>query len=305
MAPVVYLNGEWMPRSSATIAVDDRGFLFGDGVYEVARAYRGRLFALDRHLARLSRGLRAIEIAPPDGGVDSLAPVIERLLAENGLSESDATVYLQITRGAAARTHHFPPAGTAPTVYGFASALTVAVQAQTDGGSAITMPDIRWARCDIKSVNLLPNVLAKQAAVAAGVTETIFVRDSAITEGSHTNVFAVLQGELRTYPECNYILSGVTREVVLELAAELGIPVRESPVFVHDIAAASEVMLTGTTLDVTPLVTVDGRAIGDGRPGPVARALQKALALRTGGRAAGSPTTRGRLEVPSRPRYQS
>lgn len=284
MTAVVYMNGEWMPRSHARIAVDDRGFLFGDGVYEVIRAYGGRLFAVDRHLARLALGLRAIAITPPADVADSLASVAERLLAENGLAESDAIVYLQVTRGAAPRTHHFPPAGTRPTVYGYAVSLTVTTQLQAEGGTAITVPDIRWARCDIKTVNLLPNVLAKQAAVAAGVNEAIFVRDSAITEGSHTNVFAVVDGELRTYPACNYILAGVTREVVLELARELAIPLRETPVFVHELAVASEVMLTGTTADVTPLITIDGRRVSDGRPGPVARALQQALGRRTGSR---------------------
>jgi D-alanine transaminase len=203
-----------------------------------------------------------------------------RLIRDNGMTEGEGTVYLQITRGAAPRTHYFPPAETPCTVFMATSRFTVPHERRAAGVSVVTYPDIRWTRCDIKSVNLIPAVLARQFAVDHEVFEAIFVRDSAITEGSHTNFFGVLDGELRTYPASNYILGGVTREVVLELARELGIPTLERPFHVHDLPRLEEAFLTGTTTDVMPVVQVDGRAVGDGRPGPVTLQLYEALARR-------------------------
>jgi D-alanine transaminase len=276
MSGLVYLNGNFVPRADAKLSVDDRGFLFGDGVYEVTRAVEGRLFEAERHCARLERGLRALAIEP-GLGAGELREISERLLRENGLRSGEATVYLQITRGAAPRTHHFPPAGTRATVYLSAARLTPVAAVRARAATAVTVPDVRWARCDLKTVNLLPNVLAKQRAVAAGVDEAIFVRDGAITEGSHTNVFGVLDGEVRTYPASNYILAGVTREVVIELAAELGVALRETPLFTDDLPRLSELFVTSTTFDVLPVVRLDDRPVGDGRPGPIARALYQAL----------------------------
>ena len=195
-------------------------------------------------------------------------------------------MYLQITRGAAPRSHHFPPPGTAPTVFLSASRLTVPEEVRARGAAAITIPDLRWARCDLKTVNLLPNVLAKQQAVAAGAFEAILVRDGIVTEGASSNLFAVIGGVLRTHPATHRILAGITREVVLELAAELGLAVAEEPIAAGELAGASEVLITATTADVMPVGRVDGRAVGDARPGPVARALQGALRARMDNRAA-------------------
>jgi len=275
---LVYLNGEYLPAERALVPAGDRGFLFGDGVYEVTRAIDGRLFAADRHMRRLARGLRALAIDVAPAEQEALLEVSERLLAENGLAEREAAVYVQITRGAALRTHHFPPAGTRPTVYAFAWRLTPIPELRAEGAHVVTHPDLRWARCDLKTVNLLPNVLAKQKAHEAGAFEAVLVRDGAITEGSHTSIFGVVDGELRTYPLTHHILPSITREIVLELAAEAGIEVRQQPIRVEELAHLSEMFLTSTTADVLPIVSVDGRPVGTGRPGPVAARLYTRLA---------------------------
>src|SRR5262245_29867727 len=196
----VYLNGSYVERAAAKVPVDDRGFLFGDGVYEVTRAYDGVLFGWARHLRRLERGLEGLGISVAARVRDGLAEISERLLRENGLESGDATVYLQITRGVAQRTHYFPPPGTPPTVFLSASRLAVPDEIRTRGAAAIAIPDLRWGRCDLKTVNLLPNVLAKQQAVAAGAFEAVLVRDGIVTEGASSNVLAVKDGVLRTHP---------------------------------------------------------------------------------------------------------
>lgn len=282
---LVYLNGEYLPAEEAFVPVVDRGFIFGDGLYEVTRAVDGRLFAEGGHWLRLERGLRALGI-DVRGHLDraSVREASERLLRENGLTRGHATVYLQVTRGAAPRTHWFPPEGTPPTVYLSASPFKIPEDLRTNGASAITLPDIRWARCDLKTVNLLGAVLAKQRAREAGAFDAVLIRDGAVTEGGATNVFAVIDGRLRTYPKSNYILPGITRDIVIDLAREQGLEVEEAAVFAHEIHDAQEIFFTGTTTDVQPVVKLDDRRVGDGRPGPVAIAMQKALmALMEGG----------------------
>ncbi|CAN5830904.1 aminotransferase class IV [soil metagenome] len=280
---LVYLDGTYLRRGEARVSVDDRGFIFGDGVYEVIRASGGCLFTADEHLARLERGMRGIGIPMhADCARDRLLAIAEHLLRENGLLEGEATVYVQVTRGCAPRTHHFPAPECAPTVYLSAARFTPPVQIRVVGASAITHPDIRWSRCDLKTLNLLPNVLAKQRAVEAGATEAILVRDGVVTEGASTNVFGMVGGELRTYPVANYILAGITRGVVIHLAAELGITVAERPILAEELPHVEELFITGTTTDVLPVVQLDGRPIGDGRPGPITNALGEALARRMG-----------------------
>ena len=276
MPGVVYLNGEFLPRERATLSVDDRGFIFGDGIYEVTRVVNGRLFEADRHMRRLFYGLRGIGIESRLTA-DEIIDIHHRLIRENALTTGEGYVYLQITRGAAPRTHYFPPAGTAPTVFLSTSTFTPNRAQREAGATAVTYPDIRWSRCDLKTVNLLGAVLAKQAAVSTGALEAVFIRDGVITEGSHTNVFGVIDGELRTYPRSNYILPGITRDVVLELAVEEGINVREIPILQTEIGRLDELFVTGTTSDVTPIVQLDGRAIGSGKPGAITRQLAAAL----------------------------
>lgn len=273
---LVYLNGEYVPLAEARIPVDDRGFLFADGVYEVVRVYGGRPFLMDAHLQRLREGLAALRIADP--GIEGLGLVAELLLDENALRSRDATIYIQVTRGAAPRAHAFPPTGTPPTVYLAAKPFEQhAAASSRDGAAAITVPDTRWSRCDIKSVSLLPNVLANQAAKEAGAFEALFVRDGIVIEGSHSNLFAVMDGTLVTYPACNYILAGITRRHVIGLAEALGIPVALAPIPLSRLFTAAELFLTGTTTEVLPVTRVDGRDIGDGRPGPITRSLQRAF----------------------------
>ena len=276
---IVYLNGQFLPRNEAKLSVDDRGFFFGDGVYEVTRVVRGRLFEWDRHARRLARGLRELRI---EAGLDldTIRSLQERLIRENGMLEGQGTIYLQITRGAAPRTHHFPPAGTPATVFLSASPFTPASEVRARGVAVTTYPDYRWSRCDLKTVNLLPAVMAKQFAADHDAFESIFVREAVITEGSHTNVFGVIDGTVRTYPNSNYVLPGVTRDVVIELANEAGIPVSETPIYVHEVDALEECFLTGTTSDVMPVVTIDGKTVGSGRPGAITMRLYEALAKR-------------------------
>lgn len=276
----VYLNGAYLDRAQAVVSVDDRGFLFGDGVYEVTRATQGQLFEGERHMRRLARGLDGIGLELPAGIAGELLEISGRLLRENGLEAGDAIVYLQVTRGTAPRTHYFPPPGTKPTVFLSATRLKVPDDVRARGASVITLPDERWGRCDLKTVNLLPNVLAKQKAVTAKAFEAVLVSDGLMIEGASSNTFAVVNGVLRTHPATHRILAGITREVLLELAAELGIPVAERAVTLEELAGASEVMVTATTADVMPVVQVDGRPVGQGRPGPIAGALQRALLAR-------------------------
>lgn len=276
--PTVYLNGEFLPSERAMVSVDDRGFLFGDGIYEVWRVVEGRLFARELHQQRLERGLAELKLGTPDETrPDAVLALARRLLAENGLETGQATVYMEVTRGVAPRTHYFPPAGTRPTVYAFAKRFVPPEEQRRDGVACITVPDVRWLRCDVKTVQLLPNVLANQQAKAAGAFEALFVRDGVLTEGTHANAFAVVNGELRTHPLGPLILPGVTRDVVLELARALGVAVREEPVTVAELSRVDELFVTGTTTDVTPVVRLDGRAVGSGAPGPIARKLYAAL----------------------------
>ncbi len=272
----VYLDGAYVPKGEAKVSVDDRGFLFGDGVYEVTPCYGGVPFYLDRHLDRLRHGLEWMRI-DFDAGV--LEAVFRRLLEENDLTSAEtALVYVQITRGVAPRTHPFPAEPVAPTVYAFAKAWSrPAPERWEQGFRAVTVPDRRWARVDIKTIALLPNVLAYQAGVDAGVDDVIQVRDGIALEGAHNNLFGVFEGTVVTHPRTNVVLPGISRGLVLELAAKNGIPVEERPIEVEELSAADELFFTGTTSEVRPTVEVDGRPVGDGRVGPVTQALSKAF----------------------------
>lgn len=272
---LVYLNGEYLSYDEARVGVGDRAFLLADGLYEVARVYDGVVFLMEPHLRRMADGLAALRI--PFDAVERLSTVAERLLDENELREGDATVYMQITRGEAPRTHAFPK-DAVPTVYVQAKPFKKQPASVFEEGVAvITVPDQRWARCDIKTVSLLPNVLANQQAKEAGTSEALLVRDGFVTEGSHTNFFAVFDGVLWTYPAGNYILSGITRGVVLDLAGKLGIPVKAMPISADRLLQADELFLTGTTTEVTPVNKVDGREAGGGGLGPVTKRLQEAF----------------------------
>ncbi|HWL38795.1 MAG TPA: aminotransferase class IV [Gemmatimonadaceae bacterium] len=283
---VVYVNGKIVPRAEAVVSVEDRGFVFGDGVYEVLRAIRGRLFATRFHNDRLERSLEGIRIELSGG--DSPRGFVEiglELLRENGLLEDEATLYIQVTRGATTRVHTFPGSEVDPTVYISAARFTPYTALAETGAAAIAHPDLRWGRCDLKTLNLLPNILAAQAAKEQGAFEAMLIRDGVVTEGSKTNFFGVVDGTLRTHPCDSHILPGITRSVLRDLALELGIELDESPITVDEIPGLSELFLTGTTTDVMPVVQLDGRYVGDGKPGELTRKLQRVLSesLSSGG----------------------
>ena len=273
---VVYLNGAYVPESQAFVKVSDRGFLFADGVYEVTRAEPGsHLFLEAAHMRRLARGLRELQIDAP-GLLSALPGISRELLRVNNLGGSLATVYVQVTRGAhSPRAHVFPPAGTAATV--FVAARPLSVPAASAGASAITTPDERWARCDLKTVSLLPNVLAKQRAAAAGAYEALLVRGGAVVEAAHSNAFAVLDGALWTAPLDN-VLPGISRGHIVARAHELGLDVVERAIPLSRLADATEVFVTSTGPDVQAITTVDGKSVGDGAVGPVVLALRTAFA---------------------------
>ncbi|MSR35380.1 MAG: aminotransferase [Gemmatimonadetes bacterium] len=269
------------------VSVDDRGFLFADGIYEVTPAYRGAFFRLDRHLERMRRGLDALKI---DFDPAALADVHGALLAANGFEQSPTCyVYAQVTRGVAPRAHAFPTTPVKPTVYAFAREFARPAREVWDQGfAAVTVPDRRWARADLKTIGLLANCLALQAAVDAGATDALLVRDGIAIEGAHSNFFAVIDGTVITHPATNQILHGITRAFVLELSEQLGLPVSERPIQIEELARVQEAFFTGTTTEVRPTVRIDGKPVGDGKVGPVARKLLEAYIAGSGRAAAGA-----------------
>lgn len=276
---IVYLNGSFVEKAAARISPADRGFLFADGVYEVMRWYDGRLWEAEAHLARLRDGLLKTRISY--AAADELPRIGKELLERNRAPADRMRLYVQITRGAALRTHAFPDRSTPPTVYADVAPMDTSSDELERGIAVITTADQRWARCDIKSTALLANVLASQLAVEAGAREAIMLKDGMVTEASHSSVFAVANGVVRTAPLSNLILAGVTRGVVLDLCDEHGTPAREFPLTEAELRNADEVFLAGTSCEVMPVVRLDGRPVADARPGIVTRRLQEAFAKRT------------------------
>jgi D-alanine transaminase len=272
---IVYFCGEYVEKSKVAVSPDDRGFLFADGVYEVVRAYQGRFFKLDEHFERLAYGLKELRIEELD--VQALKPVATRLLAENGLEKANATLYLQITRGAAPRTHQFPPAGTRPTVYLEVKSFTPQTSGQRTGMTAIIMPDQRWERCDIKSVSLLANTLAFQRAQECGAFEAIFSRNGVLLEGSHSSMLFVKDDVLIFPPLTNHVLASVTRSVVYSLAVAELIPTAIRPCYEHQLPQFQEILMASTTVEIIPIISVNGKKIGGGAPGAIAKKLISAF----------------------------
>jgi len=267
----VYLNGAYLPLSEARVSVLDRGFLFGDGVYEVIPAYGARPLRLAQHLDRLDNSLRGIRMDNPLGR-GQWGAVIERLLA--AAPGTDQAVYLQVTRGAPPERDHLFPAGVAPTVLVMVKPLKPrAPEIAERGISAVTLQDLRWMRCDIKAVTLLANVLLRQASADAGADEAILVRDGLAQEGSSSNLFAVKDGVILTPPNGQLLLPGITRDLALELAREAALTCLERPLAVAELAAADEVWLSSSTREVMPVTRLDGASVGDGLPGPIWRRI--------------------------------
>ena len=269
---MVYLNGEWMPIDQARIPVLDRGFIFGDGVYEVIPSYSGLPFRLREHLVRLQSSLDAVRIVNPYSQ-DRWDELVREIVARNPWE--DQGVYLQVTRGVAPRDHAFPK-GVKPTVFMMANPLVTPPQAQRElGVAAITVTDNRWLRCDIKSVSLLANCLLRQAAVDEGAVESVLLRDGMLTEGSASNIFLVKNGVIITPPKTNLILSGITYDVVIELARANRLPLEIRQASEAELRSADEIWLVSSTKEVLPISTLDGKPVGAGTPGPLAARMNQ------------------------------
>jgi D-alanine transaminase len=263
---LVYLNGAFVPPDAARVSCFDRGFIFGDGVYEVIPVFGRRLFRLAHHLTRLQDSLDAIRLRNPHTLTEWQA-IFEHLVAAS--PEADQSIYLQVTRGVAPRDHAFP-ANTTPTVFAYSQRLSYASPEQlANGVAAITTPDIRWQRCDIKAIALLANALLRQAAIDLGAAEAILVRDGYVTEGAASNIFIVKDGLVITPPKGPLILPGITRDLALELARAHGIPHAEAAIHETDLEAADEVWLTSSTREILPITRLNGHPVAHGRPGPL------------------------------------
>ncbi len=262
-----YLNGTFLPLDQAQVSVMDRGFLFGDGVYEVIPVYNGRLFRLAQHLRRLQRSLDGVRIGNPMTE-NEWTELLTGLVARN--TGSEQAVYLQVTRGVAAKRDHAFPLATLPTVFAMSTpAPAVRDSAGEAGIRAITLPDIRWQQCDIKAITLLPNVLLRQQAIDASTAEAILIKNGHATEGAASNVFIVHNGVLVTPPKGPSLLPGITRELVLELASANGIPFREAGITEQALEQAGEIWVTSSTREISPVTHLNDKSVGDGQPGPL------------------------------------
>ena len=273
MSRIVFVNGSFLPIEEAKLSIMDRGFLFADGIYEVAAVLGGRLVDNDAHLARLDRSLGEIRIRNPHSAAEWTG-IEEELVRRNAVAEG--LVYIQVTRGEAERDFGFPAASTTPTIVMFTQPKTITASPQAKTGIAVvTVPDLRWKRRDIKSVALLAQVLAKQAAVEAGVGEAWMVEDGFVTEGSSSTAFiATSDRRLVTRPLSHAVLPGITRVAVMRLAREEGLAIEERLFGLDEAHAAAEAFITSASSFVMPVVAIDGRQVGDGRPGPLATRLR-------------------------------
>lgn len=263
---IVYLNGEFVPIKEARVPIMDRGFLFGDGVYEIIPAYGGHPFRLREHLSRLDESLRAIRLDSPLGH-DQWESVLARLLQGAG---GDQSLYLQVTRGAADKRDHLFPTAVKPTIFAMATPIQpLTPEKRLHGISAITLDDIRWQLCHIKSLNLLANVLLRQQATDGGYDEAILIRDSEATEGTISNLFIVKEGLIITPPKSHHLLPGITRDLVLELAQEAGLPCAEASIGLADLDGADEIWLTSSTKAIMSVTRLNNHPVGQGHPGPL------------------------------------
>lgn len=271
--PLANWNGDEMPLAEVRVSVMDRAFLFGDAIYEVIRVYRGRPFLFSDHLARLEKNLHKLKIS---ADIQQISTRALSTLEHSGVTEG--MIYLQVTRGEAPRTHHFPDPPVRPNELIYVRSLSDPYRTRRQtGGTALIIEDLRWKRCDIKSVNLLANCLGAEEAHAAGCDEAIFVNEEGtLVEGTHTSLFAVRQGTLLTAPLGAHLLPGITRRLVLRLADQCGVPYAEESVHRDRLDQVDEIFLTGTTMEIMPIVQIDDRRIGSGVPGPVTVRLQQA-----------------------------
>ncbi|NOR80797.1 MAG: D-amino acid aminotransferase [Methyloprofundus sp.] len=263
----VYLNGEYLPLSEAKVSVLDRGFLFGDGVYEVIPAYFGKLFCLEAHFQRLHNSLNAIRLSVPFD-ISQWLGILQPLLIEGDAQY----IYLQITRGVADKRDHAFPEQSEPTIFAMCSAIVPFSHDQ--GVKAITLDDMRWALCNIKATTLLANLLLRQQAVDKGCAEAILIKEGYATEGAASNIFVVINGVIMTPPNSNEILPGITRDVIIDLAQANDLSFREEAISLEALQEASEIWLTSSTREILPVTTLDNKAVGNGRIGPVWQIMQ-------------------------------
>ncbi len=269
----IYLNGAFLPPEQAMVSVMDRGYLFGDGVYEVIPVYNGKAFRLDAHLKRLHNSLEAIRIREPMSVAEWRA-MIEGLLQRN--PGADQYIYLQVTRGVAPKRDHAFDDSLVPAVFAMVNPIAPADPAVArDGIKAITLDDIRWHACNIKAITLLPNVLLRQQAIDAGAAEAILIRNGYATEGAASNLFIVKRGLLITPPKSAQLLPGITRDVILELAAHNAVPYREADISEADLREADEVWMTSSTKEILPVTLLDDKLVGEGKPGAVYRRMSE------------------------------
>jgi len=269
---IVFLNGEFENAEQAKVSVFDRGFLLGDGVYEVIPAYSGALFRIEEHLDRLQQSLDAIRLTNPYSH-SQWQGILNDLVKQN--NHTDASVYLQVTRGVAIRDHAFP-SDVRPTVFAMVNKITpLSADYYENGVAAITLDDNRWSRCNIKAISLLPNVLLRQQAVDQGVAEAILIRDGFVTEGAASNAFAVINGVVTTPPKNEHLLPGITRDLVMEMAKQHGIPNAESQISLAQLQSADEVWLTSSTKEILPVTQLDKKSVGSGKPGDIWHRMSK------------------------------
>lgn len=266
---IVYLNGQYLPLCDAKISVMDRGFLFGDGIYEVIPSYSGKLFHFQEHMERLENSLSSIRLTNPHDRaqwLEILTPLLDANL--------DQSVYLQITRGVADKRDHAFPADITPTVFAMSSIIAPFTELDS-GAKAISIDDSRWELCNVKATTLLANILLRQQAVEKGCVEAILVKDGYVTEGAASNIFAVIDGVLITPPKSHEILPGITRDVILELAEHNSIPYSEDIISLDALQTASEIWLTSSTREIIPVVQLDGETIANGKPGPIWQTMNR------------------------------
>ena len=273
MSETVFFNGEFIAREKALISPDDRGFYFADGVYEVIRCFKGNFFCFEEHMMRLKRSLSETRINFKE--ISSLNSICKKIISKNNLEGKYADIYIQITRGVHRRMHRFPVEDISPTIYMYAYERLPSVNEMKRGVKAITRTDIRWLRCDIKSVSLLPNTLMFQEAYEKNARECIFIRDGVLTEASHSNVMGVKTDVIFTHPDCNLILSGITKMVVFKICNDLGIYIKESPLREEDISELDELFIIGTGNDIMPVVQLNNEVINNGVPGAITRQIQR------------------------------
>ncbi len=274
MSELAYVNGNILPLEKAVVSIEDRGYQFGDAVYEYIASYNGKPFYLEAHLERLQRSMKALSFPTISNNIirAAILELFQRSLLER------AGVYIQISRGVAPRNHAFPESSALQVIMTVRKVREVPEKLKQNGAKAITMKDFRWGRCDIKTVQLLPNVIAKQKAIEAGVYDTIFVsEDGVVREATSSNVFIVRQGNIITHPLTSEILAGITRMVIIAICNELNLPVKEQHYKVNELYSADEVFLTGTTTEVLSLIKIDNQSIGSGDVGPVSKRLLEAL----------------------------